>query len=184
MRSLLLLFVCSAACVGTVSEPTAPAPPLAPVTPVEPAPIVVERPKVTLPVTPVKLLPFDVRLSRTAAAVGVPVTDPLFDAARAKRLELGAHDFANGTAPDLQWNAQRMAVWVEAMLPVCRDSRVRSHLGALDQAGVQKFAAAGWGRDATAADLADLAGPLAVAGDDGWVATCLVLVSSAELLLQ
>jgi len=180
VRSTLLLAVCSA-CVGEVSEV---AKPEAPVTPVEPAPVVVDRPKVTLPSAPLKLLPFDVRLARTAAAVGVPLTDALFDAARAKRLELGAHDFANGTAPDLQWNAQRMAVWVEVMLPVCRDARVRSHLGALDLAGVQKFAAAGWGRDATATDLADLNGTLGIAGDDGWVATCLVLVSSAELLVQ
>ena len=169
-------------CEGTVGEvPLAPQPPAQPV---EPAPIVVERPKVVLPAPQLKLLPFDVRLARTAAGVGVPVSDALFDAARAQRLALGAHDFANGTSPDLAWNAQRIATWVEVMLPVCRDTRVRSHLGALDLAGVDRFASEGWGRAATADDVTDLTSTLAVPGDDGWVTSCLALVSSTELLVQ
>ncbi|MBL8949360.1 MAG: hypothetical protein JNK82_01190 [Myxococcaceae bacterium] len=190
--SRTLFAVIFVACTGEVSAPavsvpeqrSTPSNPSTPVTPVEPEVVIVDRPKVTLPPAPLKLLPFETRLARTAAAVGVPVTDALFDAARAKRLDLGAHDFANGTAPDLQWNAQRMSLWVEVMLPVCRDARVRSHLGSLDRAGVQKFAAAGWGRDVADEDLADLATTLAIPGNDGWVASCLVLVSSAELLVQ
>lgn len=182
MRTALFSFLLFSGCVGTVSD--AAAPPVEP-RPIEPpAPVVVARPEVVLPAAQLKLLPFEVRLARTAAAVGVPVTDALFNAARTQRLSLGAHDFANGTSPDLSWNAQRMATWVEVMLPVCRDARVRSHLGAWDQGGVEKFAAAGWGRASTAEDLADLSGTLALPGDEGWVSTCLALVSSTELLVQ
>lgn len=144
----------------------------------------VARPQVTLPPAALKLLPFDVRLRRVAAAVGVAVDDPVFDAARAQRLALGAHDFLNGTAPDLRWNSQRMAAWTTVMLPVCRDARARSHLGEWKQGGVQKFVEAAFGRASTDDDLADLTAALAITGDDGWVATCLSLVSAAEVLLQ
>jgi hypothetical protein len=142
------------------------------------------RPQVKLPPASLKLLPLEVRLRRIAAGVGVPADDAVFDAARAQRLALGAHDFVNGTAPDLQWNSQRMAVWTAVILPVCRDSRVRTYLGDWRQGGVARFAEGAFGRASTADDLADLAAVLALAGDDGWVATCLALASSAEVLLQ
>lgn len=148
------------------------------------APQVVDRPNVTLPPAPVKLLPFDARLRRVAAAVGVPVDDRVFDGAREQRLALGAHDFVNGTAPDLQWNAQRMATWITAMLPVCRDARVRSYVGDWKQGGLDKFVQGAFGRASTADDLADLSAALAISGDDGWVAACLSLVTSAEMVLQ
>lgn len=144
----------------------------------------VDRPTVTLPLSPLKLLPFDVRLRRTATAVGVPMEDPVFDTARSQRLALGGHDFANGSAPDLEWNSQRMYAWVAAMLPVCRDARLRSYFGTWKEGGVEKFTQGAFGRASTADDLDDLSGTLAVSGDNGWVATCLSLTSSAELLLQ
>jgi hypothetical protein len=144
----------------------------------------IERPSVTLPSAHLKLLPFDVRLRRVADAVGVPLDDKVFDTAQKNRLALGAHDFANGTAPDLIWNSQRMATWMEAMLPVCRDTRVRSKLGDWKQGGVEKFVQAALGRASTADDLDALSSALAVTGDDGWVLTCVTLASSAEVLLQ
>lgn len=142
------------------------------------------RPSVTLPLAPLKLQPFEVRLRRTATAVGVPVDDKVFDAARAQRLALGAHDFANGVSPDLEWNSQRMSTWIAVMLPVCRDTRVRSYLGTWKQGGMEKFAQGAFGRASTDEDLADLSTALAVAGDEGWVSTCLTLLSSAEMVLQ
>lgn len=147
-------------------------------------PEAVDRPAVTLPLAPLKLLPFDVRLRRVADAVGVPVNDKVFDAAREERLALGAHDFANGTVPDATWNSQRMASWMTAMLPVCRDSRVRTNLGDWKKGGVEKFVQGAFGRAYAANDLEDLSAVTALTGDDGWVVTCLSLVSSAEVLLQ
>jgi len=142
------------------------------------------RPEVVLPASSPRLLPFDVRLKRVASAVGVSVDDAVFDAARTRRLSLGAHDFANGTSPDLQWNSQRIAVWIEAMLPVCGDTRVRSSFNSWASGGVEKFTQSALGRPSTAGDLDDLSAPLAVSGDAGWVATCLALMSSAEMVYQ
>lgn len=184
VRAFLFLCVALAGCEGAISPlapaPTSPSPDPLPT----PDPVVVERPTVTLPAAGLKLLPFEVRLSRTAAAVGLSPSDPVFDAVRAERLALGAHDFANGVSPDLTWNAQRMATWAQVMLPVCNDSRVRANLGAWETGGVEKFASAGWGRASTAEDLSDLSGTLALTGDEGWVSTCLALTSSTELLVQ
>jgi hypothetical protein len=175
MRSAPLLALLLAGCG---SEPDA----AGPLT--QRAPERVARPQVRLPLAPLKLLPFDVRLQRIAPAVGLAASDRVFDAARAERLALGAHDFVNGTVPDLHWNSQRMATWIAVMVPVCRDSRVRAYLGDWKQGGVEKFMAGALGRASTADDLADLSAALAVSGDDGWIATCLTLVSSAEVLLQ
>lgn len=176
LRAPALCWLVLASCTGVAPEP---------VTPVETrAAAVVERPRVTLPPAALKLLPFDVRLARVAAAVNLQPGDAVFDAARAQRLALGGHDFVNRTAPDLQWNAQRMATWVTVMLPVCKDARVRAHLGDWARGGVGKFAEGALGRAASADDLADLAPALALPGDDGWVTACLALVSSAEVVLQ
>jgi hypothetical protein len=171
--------LCSLLVTGCVEAEPNPTPPLK-----QSASAVIARPQVTLPLPPLKLLPFEVRLARIAAALGLPASDRAFDAARAERLALGAHDFVNGTVPDLHWNSQRMAAWVQAMLPVCRDARVRAYLGDWKQGGLEKFVTGAFGRAATPDDLTDLSAGLAVSGDDGWVTTCLALVSSAEVLLQ
>lgn len=197
MGSLALTVLLLAGCIGTVSEmsrttdqaaaggdggqkPPNPGPNPTPT----PGPEAGDRPTVTLPLVPLKLLPFDVRLRRVADAVGVPVNDKVFDAAREERLALGAHDFANGTVPDPTWNSQRMATWMTAMLPVCRDSRVRTYLGDWKKGGVEKFVQGAFGRAYAASDLDDLSAVTGLTGDDGWVVTCLSLVSSAEVLLQ
>ena len=92
-----------------VSAPTPSAPmaaqPAVPPT-VLPAP---ERPEVLLPMERLQLLPFEVRLKRLAAAVELPANDAVFSALRARATDLGAHDFANGVAPDLAWTAGRIA---------------------------------------------------------------------------
>lgn len=174
-RSAAMTLLLLEGCGGMPSDPPATA---------QAAAVGMARPAVTLPLAPLKLLPFDARLQRVAAAVDVPVNDRVFDVAREQRLALGAHDFINGVVPDLQWNSQRMAAWVTVMLPVCRDSRVRSKLGDWKQGGLEKFAQGAFGRAATAEDLSDLTAALALTGDDGWVGTCLSLLSSAEVVLQ
>src|SRR5689334_7945226 len=65
-----------------------------------------------------QLLPFNVRLGRLSAVVGVPTTDPIFDLVRRNRTSLGDHDFANGQQPDRLWTASRMALWVRSIKPV------------------------------------------------------------------
>jgi len=164
-------------------QPTAPAG-MAPTTPPEVPPIIVpapERPEVLLPAERLQLLPFDVRLKRLAAAVELPVSDAVFNSLRGRATDLGAHDFANGVAPDLAWTARRIATWVEGVLPVCADSRVRSRY-ANWSSSLDAFALEAWGRAATSDDRADLVPAQGLTDAEAWRATCVSLLSSAELL--
>lgn len=160
----------------TPSTPSAPSPAVPPT--VLPAP---ERPEVLLPVERLQLLPFEVRVKRLAAAVELPVTDAVFNTLRSRATDLGAHDFANGVAPDLAWTAGRIATWVEAVLPVCADARVRSRY-ANWTTSLDAFALKAWGRAATTDDRADVVPAQGLTADEAWRATCVSLLSSAELL--
>jgi len=181
---LLLLASCEgmAALVGAQTEVAAgPAAPMAtPTVPptVLPAP---ERAEVVLPVERLQLLPFDVRLKKLAAAVELPVSDAVFSTLRARATDLGAHDFANGVAPDLAWTASRIATWVEGVLPVCADSRVRSRY-ANWTTSLESFALKAWGRASTNDDRADVVAGQGLTAAEAWRATCVSLFSSAELL--
>lgn len=72
-----------------------------------------------VPEDEVRLLPFHVRARNLAEVVGVTEDHSMFTQLRATRYQLGDHDYANGIAPDLRWDAQKMQVWVKAMIPVC-----------------------------------------------------------------
>jgi hypothetical protein len=166
-------------------QPTAPTtPPAVPTAPMEAPPIVLpapERPEVMLPAERLQLLPFEVRLKRLAAAVEVPVTDAVFNGLRSRATDLGAHDFANGVAPDLAWTARRIATWVEGLLPVCADARVRSRY-ANWSTSLDAFALKAWGRAATSEDRADVVPAQGITDAEAWRATCVSLLSSVELL--
>jgi hypothetical protein len=160
----------------TPSAPMAAAPVVPPT--ILPAP---ERAQVLLPVERLQLLPFEVRMKRLAAAVELPANDAVFAALRARATDLGAHDFANGVAPDLAWTAGRIATWVEAVLPVCADARVRSRY-ANWSTSLGAFALKAWGRAATNDDRAELVPAQGLTDAEAWRATCVSLLSSAELL--
>lgn len=74
----------------------------------------------------VKLLPFRVRFNKLQALLGLPASDPAFDVLRARRFELGDHDYAGGVIPDLTWTAAKISVWIAAMLPVCRSPAMKA----------------------------------------------------------
>ena len=132
----------------------------------------------------VALLPFHVRLNRLAAVAGLPATDPMFAQLVARKLDLGAHDFGANTAPDLTWSAQRLSTWIQALFPVCDDSRLRARFPDW-RTGLDLFAQAAWGRPSTMEDLQLLD---EVAADEPaanrWRASCLTLLSSLELVAQ
>jgi hypothetical protein len=174
------------ACEAEVSEARAlpvpeaasasPAAPVSPSVTVVPAPA---RSSVELPPERLQLLPFEVRLKRLAAAVELPVTDPVFDALRSRATDLGAHDFANGVAPDLAWTGRRLSVWIEGLAPVCADPRVRTRYADW-AASLEGFSLRAWGRPATREDAAELVTGLGAA--EAWRANCVVLLSGVELL--
>ncbi|MCA9600449.1 MAG: hypothetical protein KC417_00410 [Myxococcales bacterium] len=137
-----------------------------------------------------KLLPFDVRLAKVAAVVGVPTSDPVFDAMRERRLALGDYDHAVGVLPDSQWSASRMAEWVRVLRPICQSDAFKLKSPNLP-AGLDTLIAAAYGRDATSQDREDvelgLGGPTgttALTAEQEHELTCLSVLSSAEMVLQ
>ncbi len=133
------------------------------------------------------LLPFGVRLTKLAAIAGVAETDALLESVVQRKLDLGAHDFGANIAPDLQWSAQRMVAWIQAVAPICDNAKFKSRYANWKTA-LPQFARAAWGRNSTDGDQAALDAALTevnFANDDSkWRATCLALLSSSELVTQ
>jgi hypothetical protein len=132
------------------------------------------------------LLPIDMRLRRLAAALGLPVEDPLFDGVRSARIALGGYDHAQGVLPDGLWIASRMASWVRVLRPICSSAPMRERYPGLPEA-LPALIRAAWGRPAQAQDLADFEEELAtsaLAEADQYEATCLAVFSAAEFVYQ
>lgn len=156
--------------------------------PAEPAPTSTEGSEAfDLAIEQPQLLPFNVRLGRLAAVVGVPTSDPVFDLVRKNRTSLGDHDFANGQQPDRLWTASRMSLWVRSIKPVCASKVMRDRypnlpadLGALIENAL--------GRPASDEDRAIVTEALASAAEldeaTRYQTACLALLSSGEFVVQ
>jgi hypothetical protein len=110
----------------------------------------------------------------------------MFDALWEKRYELGDHDYASGTAPDLTWTASRMTAWVRALRPVCASEAMRARYPSLRD-GMDDFVLAAYGRRTTDADLAQYDAAVAGAALDAETernSMCLAMLSAAELVAQ
>jgi hypothetical protein len=105
-----------------------------------------------VPISEVQLLPFHVRMANLVTVAGVPSDHAMFGQLWAKRFQLGDHDYANGVAPDLDWNADRMEQWVKAIKPVCDDPLFQARYPEL-ASDVTKLVRAAYGRDATDEEL-------------------------------
>ena len=131
------------------------------------------------------LLPVDMRVRRLAGALGLPVSDPLFDGVRSARIALGGYDHAQGVLPDGLWIASRMTAWVRVLQPICGSDAMRTRYPALPEA-LPELLRAAWGRPAEAADLADFE-PLFAAGTEAatqYETACLAVFSAAEFVYQ
>jgi hypothetical protein len=145
-----------------------------------------ELPKFKVPAQFPVLLPFDVRVSRLLAVVGLPYSDPAFDLMRANATQLGDYDYANGLEPDNTWTAFKMSLWVQSLKPVCASpamlTRYPSHpesLGLLVEAA--------YGRSLSEQDSADMTaalGSLPLLAESRTQTTCLAVLSSLEFLAQ
>ena len=135
----------------------------------------------------VTLLPFDVRLRRVADAVGVSTEDALLADLRSARLELGAHDYAEGIPPDLTWTARRMTRWARALRPVCESPTFRERYPDLRDS-MEEFTLAAYGRRATPEDYEAFDASVADAGglseEAVYRAMCIGLLSSTELVAR
>lgn len=130
-----------------------------------------------------QLLPFNVRLARLAAVVGVPATDPIFDAVRKNRTSLGDHDFANGQQPDRLWSASRMSLWVRSLKPVCASKAMRDAYPALP-GSLPLLVENAFGRSINDEDRASVAVADELAEDVRYQTICLAILSSAEFVVQ
>lgn len=134
-----------------------------------------------------QLLPFNVRIGRVAAVVGLPTTDPVFELLRKNRTGLGDHDFANGQQPDRLWTASRMALWVRSLKPVCASKAMRDRYPSLP-ADLPALVENAFGRPATDDDRAIVTEALASATEldeaTRYEIACLALLSSAEFVVQ
>jgi hypothetical protein len=91
-------------------------------------------------------------MANLVAVAGVAESHPMFDQLHAKRYQLGDHDYANGVAPDLDWNADRMETWVKAIKPVCNDPQFQARYPTL-ASDATPLARAAFGRDPTTEEL-------------------------------
>jgi hypothetical protein len=145
-----------------------------------------ELPKFKVPAQFPVLLPFDVRVSRLLAVVGLPYSDAAFDLMRANATQLGDYDYANGLEPDNTWTAFKMSLWVQSLKPVCASqamlTRYASHpesLGPLVEAAYGRTLS-----DQDSADMAAALGSLPLTPESRTQTTCLAVLSSLEFLAQ
>jgi hypothetical protein len=134
----------------------------------------------------VELLPYNIRLSRVAAVLGVTTDDPALAEMRERHLELGDHDFASGVRPNLTWTSSRMTAWVAALMPVCQSEAMRALHPSLP-AGAAALMEAAYGRPVTPDDQAAIDEGLAdvpIDDEERYMATCLAILSSAEFVAK
>jgi hypothetical protein len=134
-----------------------------------------------------QLLPFNVRLGRLAAVVGVPTSDPIFELVRRNRTSLGDHDFANGQQPDRLWTASRMSLWVRSIKPICAAKAMHDRYPSLP-ADLGALIENAFGRPANDEDRAIVTEALAAASEldeaTRYQTACMALLSSAEFVVQ
>jgi hypothetical protein len=132
------------------------------------------------------LLPFDVRMARLSAVVGLPLTDPAFELLNKNATQLGDYDFADGLEPDNTWTAFKISLWVRSLKPVCASPAMLARYPSLPES-MGPLIEAAYGRAMTEQDTADvnaaLAG-LALAGESRTMTSCLAILSSLEFLAQ
>lgn len=130
----------------------------------------------------VALLPFDVRLAKVARVAGLPIDDPALAQLRARRFELGDHDFSIGVRPDSSWSVSRIGAWVKALKPVCASPVMRHRYPSLPQ-NLDAFVLAAYGREATNDDRAAMTEAVsALDAESKHELVCLAVLSSLEFV--
>ena len=131
------------------------------------------------------LLPFDVRLTKLARVLDVDPSSPVLEAIRARRLELGDHDYAAGVKPDLTWTPTRIGTWVKALKPVCTSQEMKARYPALPER-LDHLVLIAYGRDVTEEDKADVAEALGTALDSAsaYQTVCYAILSSLEFVAR
>lgn len=133
-----------------------------------------------------ELLSFQMRLRRIASALGVAITHPMFAEMQDKHLSLGDYDYANGAQSDGGWNANRIALWMDVLRPICASTEMKTKFPALPE-NLPQLARAAWGHLPAAEDTKDYADAIAASGLDAptvYESTCIAVFSSAEFVYR
>jgi hypothetical protein len=133
-----------------------------------------------------ELLSFQMRLRRIASALSVDINHPMFAEMHDKHLSLGDYDYANGAQSDGGWNANRIALWMDVLRPICASTEMKTKFPALPE-NLPQLARAAWGHLPAAADTQDYADAIAASGLDAatvYESTCIAVFSSAEFVYR
>jgi hypothetical protein len=133
-----------------------------------------------------ELLSFQMRLRRIASTLGVAITHPMFAEMHAKHLSLGDYDYANGAQSDGGWNANRIALWMDVLRPICASTEMKTKFPALPE-NLPQLARAAWGHLPAAEDTKDYADAIAASALDAptvYESTCIAVFSSAEFVYR
>ena len=133
-----------------------------------------------------ELVPFEMRVRRIAAAIGVQTDNPMFATMTKNALKLGDYDYANGALPDGSWNANRIAGWIDSLKPVCASAEMKAKYPALPE-NLPQLVRAAWGHVPSEQDTADFKDALAASGVDTSVAyesTCMAVFTAAEFVYR
>ena len=181
----LALLLLLAACGGSIEEPTGTGEGETVGPTDDPAVTPPEDEELVLASERLRLLPFDVRLARVAAVVGVPTTDPLLEPLVARRVELGAPDYANGIQADTAWNASKIALWADLLEPVCASEPMRARYPSFPES-LGSLIEQAYGRRMVPEDqsvLAELDAAM-IDPERRYVLTCMTILSGTEMVLQ
>jgi hypothetical protein len=133
-----------------------------------------------------ELLSFQMRLRRIASTLGVAITHPMFTEMHEKHLSLGDYDYANGAQSDGGWNANRIALWMDVLRPICASTEMKTKFPALPE-NLPQLTRAAWGHLPAAEDTQDYADAIAASGLDAptvYESTCIAVFSSAEFVYR
>jgi len=175
--ALALLLLLAGACDGSIEEPSGGAE-LGPgeVSPDTP-PVVEDDEPLVLTSERLRLLPFSVRLARVAAVAGVAADDPLLEPLVRRAVELGAPEYASGIQADAIWNASKIAIWADALEPICASPQMRARYPSFPES-LGAFVEQAYGRRLAPEDETSLE-PLRTATIDDerrYVLTCMTLL--------
>jgi hypothetical protein len=133
-----------------------------------------------------ELLSFQMRLRRIASTLGVDINNPMFAEMHEKHLSLGDYDYANGAQSDGGWNANRIALWMDVLRPICASPEMKAKFPALPE-NLPQLARAAWGHPPAAEDTQDYADAIAASGLDAAIvyeSTCIAVFTSAEFVYR
>jgi len=123
-------------------------------------------------------------MNKIETLLDISSDDPLLAKVLQNRVALGDYDYSEGAAGSRDWNADKITVWVESLLPLCQSNTFSQAYSI--PADLSKLIQNAYGREATQDDLDAFNQLIQSAGSDEDLASekvCITILSSAEFVL-